>query len=218
MFIRSLYAYDEQGFLIQASEDGSTYQYERDTEGNTLRKSAWGRTLYEAGYDACGRIAILDGTRYKYDKAGRLQRAESDNGISATYRYYKNGMQREVVCGNGLRTTYEYDSRNQLTSLAAGFDGKEPLLQAVAIANGHPDILTIDRGGAKNNRKASLKGIDKVPGKDLDEYPPAMFKEGGSGASVKDIHRSDNRGSGSSAGHQLRPYPDGTRVKYKITN
>lgn len=83
-----------------------------------------------------------------------------------------------------------------------------------AIASGKPDVLTIDRGGAKNNRKASLKGIDKVPGKDLDEYPPAMFKEG---ASVRPINPSDNRGSGSSTGHKLRPYPNGTKVKYKIT-
>lgn len=86
-----------------------------------------------------------------------------------------------------------------------------------AIANGQPDVLTINRSGAKPNRKASLKGIDKVPGKDLDEYPPAMFEEGGEGSSVRPINRYDNRGSDSSAGHQLRPYPDGTKVKYKIT-
>ncbi|MBU3134592.1 hypothetical protein KPL40_19485 [Clostridium gasigenes] len=87
-----------------------------------------------------------------------------------------------------------------------------------AIANGQPDVLTINRGGEKPNRKASLKGIDKVPGKDLDEYPPAMFKEGGEGASVRPINPSDNRGSGSSTGHKLRPYTDGTKIKYKITD
>ncbi|WP_297425744.1 NucA/NucB deoxyribonuclease domain-containing protein [Clostridium sp.] len=87
-----------------------------------------------------------------------------------------------------------------------------------AIANGQPDVLTINRSGSKLNRKASLKGIDKVPGKDLDEYPPAMFEEGGDGASVRPINPSDNRGSGSTAGHQLRPYPNGTKVKYKITD
>ncbi|MCB2357284.1 NucA/NucB deoxyribonuclease domain-containing protein [Clostridium estertheticum] len=87
-----------------------------------------------------------------------------------------------------------------------------------AIANGHPDVLTINRGGAKPNRRASLKGIDKVLGKDLDEYPPAMFEEGGKGASVRPINPSDNRGSGSSIGHKLRPYPNGTNIKYKITD
>jgi hypothetical protein len=85
-----------------------------------------------------------------------------------------------------------------------------------AIKNGQPDILTINRGGAKSNRRDSLKGLKKVQSKDLDEYPPAMFKEGGSGASVRPISPSDNRGAGSSMGHQLRQYPDGTKIRIKI--
>ncbi len=87
-----------------------------------------------------------------------------------------------------------------------------------AIANGQPEVLTIDRAGSKANRKASLKGIDKVHGKDLDEYPPAMFKEGGKGANVRSINPSDNRGTGSTFGHKLRQHPDGTKVKFKITD
>ena len=85
-----------------------------------------------------------------------------------------------------------------------------------AIKNGHPDTLTIKRSGAAANRKESLKGVDTVKGKDRDEYPPAMFEEGGKGASVRPISSSDNRGAGSSMGQQLRPYPDGTKVKIKI--
>ncbi|MBO1580107.1 NucA/NucB deoxyribonuclease domain-containing protein [Bacillus sp. XF8] len=54
-----------------------------------------------------------------------------------------------------------------------------------AIAAGQPEVLTINRGSAKANRRTSLKGADKVPGKDLDEYPPAMFIEDGTGASVR---------------------------------
>ncbi|MNV47811.1 putative deoxyribonuclease RhsC [compost metagenome] len=50
-----------------------------------------------------------------------------------------------------------------------------------AQAAGHPFVLTIDREGAKDNRRESLKGIDTVPGHDRDEYPPAMFTEGGGG-------------------------------------
>ncbi|MCB2309438.1 hypothetical protein LGL08_23100 [Clostridium estertheticum] len=38
------------------------------------------------------------------------------------------------------------------------------------------------------------------------------------GASVRPINPSDNRGSGSSIGHKLRPYPNGTNIKYKITD
>lgn len=39
---------------------------------------------------------------------------------------------------------------------------------------------------AKNNRKVALDGIDKIPGKDLDEYSPAMLRESGKGSSVLD--------------------------------
>jgi hypothetical protein len=85
-----------------------------------------------------------------------------------------------------------------------------------AVENGKPDTLTINRQGAKGNRQEALKGLKKTSGKDLDEYPPAMFKEGGKGASVKPINPSDNRGAGSSMGHQLKTYPDGTKVKIII--
>ncbi len=43
-----------------------------------------------------------------------------------------------------------------------------------------------------------------------------MFREGGSGASVRPINPSDNRGAGSTIGHLLRPYQNGTKVKIKI--
>lgn len=85
-----------------------------------------------------------------------------------------------------------------------------------AQAAGHPKVLTINRGGAKQNRKDSLRGHAKVPGKQLDEYPPAMFKEGGTGASVRAIDGSDNGGAGARIGNLLRPYPDGTKVLIKI--
>jgi hypothetical protein len=66
-----------------------------------------------------------------------------------------------------------------------------------------PSELTIDRDHAAKNRRASLRGIPKVEGKDLDEYPPATFAQGGAGASVKAIDSADNRGSGSTIGHIL---------------
>jgi hypothetical protein len=85
-----------------------------------------------------------------------------------------------------------------------------------AIKNGQPEVLTINRVGAEANRQESLKNINKIPGSDLDEYPPAMFKEGGSGASILPISPSDNRGAGATIGNQLRIYPDGTIVKINI--
>lgn len=65
-----------------------------------------------------------------------------------------------------------------------------------AQAAGKPIVLTIDRSGATKRRQESLKDTPPVKGKDRDEYPPAMFKEGGSGSSVRPITPSDNRGQG----------------------
>lgn len=81
---------------------------------------------------------------------------------------------------------------------------------------GQPTILTIDRSGAKARRRAAQKGHQKVQGKDLDEWPPAMFKEGGAGASVRPIDPHDNRGSGACIGGQCRGLADGSKVKITV--
>lgn len=83
-----------------------------------------------------------------------------------------------------------------------------------------PSVLTIDRPNAKSNRADSLHGIPTRPGKDRDEYPPAMFEEGGTGASVKYINPSDNRGAGSSMGRQINALNlgNGQRVQIAVLN
>ncbi len=85
-----------------------------------------------------------------------------------------------------------------------------------AIESGHPYIVTIERETAKKNRRLSLKGYKTRAGKDRDEWPMAVFKEGGEGASVRYIDPSDNRGAGSSIGHAIRDLPDGTRIMFKV--
>ena len=85
-----------------------------------------------------------------------------------------------------------------------------------AQAKGYPSKLTVDRAGAKANRAESLKGYDKIPGKQPDEYPPAMFKEGGKGADIRAISPSDNMGAGASMGNQLRNIKDGTIVEIVV--
>ncbi|EPC8955094.1 RHS repeat-associated core domain-containing protein, partial [Cronobacter sakazakii] len=78
------------------------------------------------------------------------------------------------------------------------------------------DIYTISRSSAHMNRNESLKGYPTKEGFDRDEFPMAMFKEGGKGASVRYIDPSDNRGAGSSIANALKPFPDGTKVKIKV--
>lgn len=78
-----------------------------------------------------------------------------------------------------------------------------------AIKAGEAKILHLDREGADENRDSSLAGIDTAPGKDRDEYPPAVTMEGGEGADVRLVPASDNRGAGSSMGAQLGDYCSG---------
>lgn len=85
-----------------------------------------------------------------------------------------------------------------------------------AIENGHSDVCTIDREGADENRKQSLKGIDTKEGYDRDEWPMAMCEEGGLGASVAYIAPSDNRGAGSWVGNQLSAYENGERILFIV--
>jgi len=81
-----------------------------------------------------------------------------------------------------------------------------------AQAAGYPWILTIDRHGAKRRRTQSLRGMPTKPGFDRDEYPPAVFAEGGKGASVRYIPANDNRSAGAQIGNQLKSRPDGCNV------
>jgi len=87
-----------------------------------------------------------------------------------------------------------------------------------AQAAGKPDVLTVDRGRTRPNRKESLKGTESQKGMDRDEYPPACCAEGGAGASVRPIPRGDNRSAGAQLGNQLRKVPDGTRVRVRTTD
>ena len=81
-----------------------------------------------------------------------------------------------------------------------------------------PDVVEINRGGAAKNRRDSTGQYPTKTGSDRDEYPPAMFKDGGEGASVKYINPSDNRGAGSTMGWDIRSagYGDGQSVRIVV--
>ncbi|MDO9073102.1 MAG: RHS repeat-associated core domain-containing protein [Rubrivivax sp.] len=101
-------------------------------------------------------------------------------------------------------------------SLSRSIHGEAAAHAADAIKAGKPSVLTIDRAGASANRQTSTGALDKVVGKHLDEYPPAMFREGGAGASVRPISPRDNMSSGACIGNACRGLPNGTRVQIKI--
>lgn len=85
-----------------------------------------------------------------------------------------------------------------------------------AIAHGESDTCTIDRTHIGDHRKESLKGIPTKKGKDRDEWPMALCREGGKGADVKYVRPADNRGAGAWIRNKLKKYRDGTRVRFVI--
>lgn len=89
---------------------------------------------------------------------------------------------------------------------------------ADAQSAGMPAQLTVDRSGARSRRAAALRGTESKSGLDRDEYPPAMFREGGQGASVRSIASSDNRGAGACIGAQCRGLNDGDRVQIDVVD
>jgi len=88
---------------------------------------------------------------------------------------------------------------------------------------GQPTVLTLDRVNATERRRASLQHIKRKPdrlisGKDRDEYPPALTREGGFNANVRYIDAGDNRGAGKAMERQVRDLPDGARIRVLVTH
>jgi RHS repeat-associated protein len=101
-------------------------------------------------------------------------------------------------------------------TLTVAQHGEAAVHAADAIKAGKPSVLTIARDGATANRKAAIGDMEKIPGKQLDEYPPAMFKEGGSGASVRAVNPSENMSAGACIGNACRGLPNGTKIRIRV--
>lgn len=81
---------------------------------------------------------------------------------------------------------------------------------------GFPEFVTLGRADAAARRKASLADVKVSPIYDRDEWPMAVFEEGGYGADVVYVEGHDNRGAGSSISWQMRNFPDGSRVRVRV--
>ncbi len=79
-----------------------------------------------------------------------------------------------------------------------------------------PRELTVDRAGAKLRRSQTMRGIPTVTGLDRDEYPGALFREGGSASNILPSNRGENRGFGTYVKNQLRGVPDGATVEFRV--
>jgi RHS repeat-associated protein len=139
---------------------------------------------------------------------------------------------------NGLRSIFFSKSKAQPTPTAGAVPGTQTGTQTAAkpkdvyidpskypasaghagdaIAAGKPDVLTVNRPGSADNRADAMSGTKPQAGADRDEYPPAVTKEGGAGASVRPIPPGDNRGAGGSLGQQIKDVPNGGQIKINV--
>ena len=88
---------------------------------------------------------------------------------------------------------------------------------ADAIAAGEASLLHIDRDHEDQHRDESLADYPPRSGFDRDEYPPAMSREGGTGADVRYIDPSDNRGAGATMGNALEGWCEDQPFRIDIT-
>lgn len=97
-----------------------------------------------------------------------------------------------------------------------------------AVADGWPRVLVVNRKGsdARRDRLLAESGLGTVPGRDRDEYPPAVGRGRGSRAltrsinpvgwmaSVRLVPSSENRSHGSTLGAKLRRFCNGQKFRY----
>lgn len=90
-----------------------------------------------------------------------------------------------------------------------------------AVAAGHPSTVTVDRPGATQRRKDSM-AYSQMPAMardtnlDRDEWPMAMFQEGGAGSSVRYLNASQNRAAGNAVRLQCAPVRNGCPIQVVV--
>jgi len=166
--------------------------------------------------DALGSMAALAGLQFT---PATLDNADQKAGanLAPVVETAAPVMAGELIATRAVLTIQEVDTVATGTMREITVDGSKYPESAGHIADaqaaGHPDVVTMDRDGASARRAEALRGTQSTPGMDRDEYPPAFSREGGSGASVRSIPPSDNRGAGASMGNQARNVPNGAKVR-----
>jgi len=233
--LESTWVYNPDSFVPLAKQDDNFYSVITDHLGTPKElidkqgKVAWSANLMAWG--EVNEININD-TDCPFRFMG--QWFDEESGLHYNYyRYYdpKNGR---FLCADpiGLKGginefLYANNPVNWIDPLGLSGcddDEEETPVRIVIDADRYPEAAQhisdngpvtgrIDRPGAASRRRASLRGQPTASGRDRDEVPPAVLDTGGAGASVRLIDSSDNRGAGSTMGHQMRDLPDGTLVE-----
>lgn len=226
-------------------EANKLYYFHTDQIGTPLEMTdADGSIVWQTTYKAWGSLETLHVGEVEQNLRFQGQYFDDETGLHYnTFRYYDPEVGRfltqDPIGLAGGFNLYQYNLNPVTWVDALGLAGCELLKNNSAdhdyrlklkksqypetfghiqdaINGGQPYIVTIQRDTAKLNRKLSLKDVKTMKAKDRDEWPMAMFKEGGEGASVRHINPSDNRGAGSSIGSILSDLPNGTKIKVEV--
>lgn len=124
----------------------------------------------------------------------------------------------KIGCGIGMVSLGSVDNEPEYYVVIVDSSKYPQTAEHIRIAQhmGFPEFVTLGRDGAADRRKASLAHVRSNSIYDRDEWPMAVFREGGTGADVTYIEGRDNRGAGSSIGWQMRSMPDGSRVRVRV--
>ncbi len=177
----------------------------------------WIETLWDIANVVMGAKSAVDNFR-----SGNILSGVVDTGgaivdlAAAVVPVVPGGVGTAIKAARAVERVDDALDAKKVISLSKARYGEAAQHAEDAIRAGQPAVLTVDRAGAAANRSASIGGRPKVPGKQLDEYPPAMFREGGAGASVRPVNPTDNMAAGACIGNACRVLPDGTRVRIEI--
>lgn len=205
----------EKSFVEQQIDDASYYSYEdNDDSGDSIdhinrQKDRYESLLYQANTRGSELEAEWRGLCNQ-----TIELAEDSKRVMAEYIRKLNRInysgESTGLLGSGHGPEYYVvivDSRKYPQTA-------EHIRMAQMM--GFPEFVTLSRADAAERRKASLAGVKASSIYDRDEWPMAVFKEGGEGANVVYIEGRDNRGAGASIGWQMRGFPDGSRVRVRV--
>ena len=234
--------------LLRSTRAGASVAKAAGAAGNALRETravhsaeyamaaVRNRTAYEGGRflagakNAMSRVEVeipVPGRALATDAGTMTMNAKANVPAVLTNRglsKFKEGMNNKVHEITVSRTKYP-ESAEHIEQAQGGqiWSGDLPSQGAAK-----PSVVTIDRPNAAARRaewKKTQPEVKPRPDMDRDEYPPAMFAEGGGDASLKYVTPSDNRGAGSTMGHALSRgweehggagLPNGARVRILV--
>ena len=163
------------------------------------------KTVAIATTVAVGTAIGIKGAVAGIEKGAALTNKALEMGASGTIKAIKTAVGGNVKTANNIKDHIFHTSQ-----------APHAFKHARDAMKGGSEEYTVDRPGTKGRRREALRGTSPQAGTDRDEWPPAVFKEGGAGASIRRIDPSDNRRAGGLIRDAIKDVPDGGKIRITI--